>query len=65
MSREDAIHQKTAASYPDRTLEGIYQDLKKLNLRDYSNNETRWKGGRLKAVAAVRRSRKQAKTYNP
>jgi hypothetical protein len=65
VSRADAIHAKVVPGYSDTALEGIYQDFRKLNLRDYSDNETRWKAGRLSAVAKERKRRKTAKNYQP
>jgi hypothetical protein len=65
VSREDVTHAKMAAGLSEVALEGIYADLSKQNLRDYSNNEVRWKAGRLKAIAAERRRRKPAKEATP
>jgi len=52
-----ATHQLAASGYPDHLLHSVYEDLRKQNLRDYSDHETRWKAERLSAIAAERKRR--------
>lgn len=59
MTREELTHAKAIAGYSAAALEGVYQDLRRQNLRDYSDSETRWKAARMKAVAAARKKIKQ------
>lgn len=55
-----ADHVDMVRRYEDALLERVYWQLRRQNLRDYSDDETRWKAERLKAVAAERRARKAA-----
>jgi hypothetical protein len=58
---QEQMHTLTVSQYSDELLEAVFLELSTQNLRNYKDNETRWKAERLTAIRAERNKRNPKK----